>query len=153
MSELTSAATNADDAYRPEAVSTTLQATRFEGLVGELLGSALANRRVQAQLEQQLHFETMIGELSASLVAASVETVQDVMTVGLRRIAEFLHVDRSSVFEVSPDGSVLTLAHAWAAPGVPIVSGIELGERFPWIAQTVRRGQVLSLPGPDALPV
>jgi formate hydrogenlyase transcriptional activator len=121
-------------------------------LVGELLGGALARKRVQEELEQQLRFEVMIAELSATLMAASFETVHDAIVAGLRRLAEFLCVDRCSIFESSKDAAFLKLAHVWAAPGVPVVSEVELDRQFPWMAEIVRRGEMLALPNADAIP-
>lgn len=122
-------------------------------LVGELLGSALARRHVQDQLEQQLRFEQVMGEVSANLMAASSEAFPAAIEAGLRRVGEYLAVDRCSIFEFSMDGTFLALSHVWAAPGVPVVSDVDLGRQFPWTAEIVRRGRVLALPDRDAIPM
>lgn len=122
-------------------------------LVGELLGGALMRRRVQEEIERQLDFERAIGEISADLAAASMEALPKVIQACLRRIAEHFNVDRCSLFEFSKDAAVLTLAHGWAATGVSVVSVIDLNKQFPWIAEIVRRGRVLSLPGPEVIPI
>jgi PAS domain S-box-containing protein len=97
-------------------------------------------KRAEALLEERLRFEELVSELSARFIAAPAHEVDACIEEGLRRIATFLDVDRSTFFGVSPDGDVL-VTHAYAASAVPQVPVRPLQDVFPWSMAQLRQGR------------
>jgi signal transduction histidine kinase len=121
-------------------------------LVSEILGNALARKRAQEDLEQQLAFERMAAEIAASLVAPADGQVDAAIVDALGRAAAFLGVDRASLWDTTADGTRLACAHDWAAQGLfpPWPAG---GWRAPWMIGEVAAGRIVRLERLDDLPV
>jgi hypothetical protein len=70
-------------------------------------------------LRQQLAFEELLSALSSAFVAVAPGEVDAEIARWLRRLVEFLGVDRSGVAQMSPDRRVLQTTHAYAVEGAP----------------------------------
>jgi two-component system, NarL family, sensor kinase len=97
-------------------------------------------------------FESLLTNLSSTFVSAPAASVDGRIADALRRLAEFLHVDRAAFGEVAPDGKV-ELTHFYVLPGVPTYPRTVTDRQLPWWAERVRRGEVMAFARlPDDLP-
>ena len=69
-----------------------------------------------AQIDR-LKFEALLSDLSAAFINVPVSEVDGKIVQGLQRIVEFLGVDRSTVWKVSPDGKMIC-THSFARNGI-----------------------------------
>jgi len=82
-----------------------------------LNGSDLPLRTTADALEERLRFETMLSDLSARFINLPADQVDSEIEAGLRRLVESVGLDRSTLFQLSPDEKTLVVTHGWAAPG------------------------------------
>jgi signal transduction histidine kinase len=109
------------------------------GLIAVLLLQRTGRRRAEQSLAEHLRFERLLSELSARLVPVSLDAVDVEIERGLRRVAEFLGVDRASLHEYVPGGAIVRLS--WAVEGVEKQPSIVHAVRFPWTTAQLERGQ------------
>ena len=119
-------------------------------LIIVLLLQRTGRRRAEQSLSERLRFERLLSELSARLVPVSLDAVDVEIEQGLRRVVEFLGVDRASLHEYVPGGAIVRLS--WALEGVEGQSSIVDADRFPWTAGQLKRGQVVRFSPLDELP-
>jgi signal transduction histidine kinase len=114
-----------------------LEALVIAGLVFERTHRA----RAKSLLAERLRFESLVSELSARLIPVSLGDVDTEIERGLQRVVEFLRMDRASLIEHVPAGTVVRIA--WAVEGVDRMAPIlEVGQ-FPWAADRLQRGEVV----------
>jgi signal transduction histidine kinase len=100
-------------------------------------------------VRELLRFETLLAELSARFVNLAASQVDSQIELALRRLVEFLGMDRGGLAEVRIDQKQLVITHSYHVPGVPPDTHTILDEQLPWYTRTVYRGEVLRL---SALP-
>jgi PAS domain S-box-containing protein len=117
-------------------------------LIVALLRQRAKKRGTEKSLAERLAFETFRSDLSATFANLSEEQVASKIGESLRRIAEFLEVDRITLFECSQKGATLIAISTWSNSATePIVpdskpipwpwwtskglSGVTFGERHP----------------------
>ncbi|HET7875334.1 MAG TPA: GAF domain-containing protein [Methylomirabilota bacterium] len=123
------------------------------GLVAQMIASALARKREWQALEERLAFERLLAELSSAFVAVAPAAVDAEIEGWLRRLVEFLGVDRAGVSQVSPDGAEVCLTHFYAVEGVPPLPKIALDTQYPWFVEQVRQGRMIRVERlPDKVP-
>jgi signal transduction histidine kinase len=111
-----------------------------------------ARRQSEAALEERLRFETLMTDLSATFGKVPDKAVPKYIQNGLRQVAEFLGIDRSTLLEFSEDQTHLHAIHWYAVPGIPPYPANALA-RFAWLTTTLRGGQIVCFSRPDELPV
>jgi PAS domain S-box-containing protein len=99
-------------------------------LVLALLWQRAKRRKVEESLVEQLAFESLLSELSATFINLPEEQVDAHIEQGLGRIAEFLKIDRVTLFELSPDRTEMRSAFSSAGTGInpapPFVKATDL---------------------------
>jgi signal transduction histidine kinase len=71
----------------------------------------------------------------------------------LRRLVEFLGVERSAFAELAEDGTSLTASHCYVVPGYPPAPRVITRDQLPWYIAQVRSGEVLRFARvPDDVP-
>ena len=123
-----------------------LEALVIAGLVLE----RIRRGRVEGLLAERFRFESLLSELSARLIPVSLGDVDSEIERGLQRVVEFLRMDRASLIEYVPAGTVVRIA--WAVEGVERVSPILEPGQFPWAAGRVQSGEVVRFSRIDELP-
>ena len=125
-------------------------------LLSEVFAGALERRRAELALNERLRFETLLSELSAEFSGLPALEIDNEINRGLRRIVDFLGVDRGTLVSFSDDKLWAQTTHSWAADGVaPAPAAIAL-DQIPWTAARLRRGMAVhfsdleELPGKDA---
>jgi len=90
------------------------------------------HRPAMEALQERLQFEKLISDLSALFVNLPASEVDGQIEQGLKRIVEFLTIDRSSFGEFSEDMKELRGTHSYAVPGIePIPRNISK-DVWPW---------------------
>ncbi len=121
------------------------------GLVGEVFANALARKRAQVEREELLRFEDLVARLSATFIHVPVHAVDGAIEEALRLTAEFLGVDRATVYEFSEDRTVHRTAHMFAAPGVPRAPAMFRGDEVPWFMERMLSGLAVAVRRPGEL--
>src|SRR5262249_23034154 len=104
-------------------------------------------------VQERLRFETLLAELSVTFVNLPASDVDLQIESALRRLVEFLDVDRGGLAEVSVNPRQLVTTHSYHKPGIPLLPRIILNEQLPWYAKRIQEGEVFQISGlPDELP-
>ena len=122
-------------------------------LVWGLLLQRTGRRRVEVSLDERLRFESLLSELSASLIDVSMSDLDGAIERGLQRVGTFLKVDRANLHEYGDEersfvsrgprtGSGRCPA-SWSlisSRGPPSSSGEDTSSDFPgWTSSPSRR--------------
>jgi signal transduction histidine kinase len=104
-----------------------------------------------AMLEQRVAAETLISTLSARFSELSEDQVDAEIELWLRRLVEFLGVDRGTFAELTDRGFLVT--HSYAGPAAePYAKGLA-NRSLPWLTAQFAARRVVVLPRiPDDLP-
>jgi signal transduction histidine kinase len=119
-------------------------------LIAGLLIERMSRRRAALMLAEQLRFESLLAELAARLIPASLGDVDTEIERGLERVVNFLGVDRASLTEYVSGGPIVRIA--WAVRGVERAAPMLEAARFPWAAERLRQGDVVRFSRVDELP-
>ncbi len=120
-------------------------------LVGQVFANALMRKRAQEQIDELLGFEQLLLQLSASFINLPVEAIGREIAQGLQQSAEFLRVDRATVYEFSDQHGICTAIHAYAAPGVQLAPAVVRREEFPWLFERLLLGEPFVMATPRDL--
>jgi formate hydrogenlyase transcriptional activator len=104
-------------------------------------------------VENQLEFERLIAELSVKFINLPSEQLIETVKDDLRRIGDTLDVDRCAFFRLREGDLPLVPIAWWHRPGVgpsPVVTSPM--ERFPWVQETLRGGQLLCFSKTEEIP-
>jgi two-component system sensor kinase FixL len=121
-------------------------------LVVGLLINLRRRRRVEASLARRLEFETLLAELSSQFVAVEANEVDREIEQGIKRLAEFLGIDRGRLWQVSGAQGEFIPTHSWTVPGIQHISPPLAQKHFPWIRSQMLQGRPVAFSRPDELP-
>jgi signal transduction histidine kinase/ABC-type uncharacterized transport system substrate-binding protein len=118
-----------------------------------LLIERSGRRRAEVSLGERLRFETLLAEEAATFSRVSAADVDHEIERALRRIADFLGVDWSTLTEYSEDSRTARVTHRWMAEGMDPqpVAALGLGE-IPWSVAQLRRGATVRFARVEELP-
>lgn len=85
------------------------------------LASIEESSRLNEKLENLLQFEQLVSSLSAHIVTAAEDALDDEIDRSLSRILDFLHVDRCGLLRLMPDEASWVIEYAAYADGIPTV--------------------------------
>jgi signal transduction histidine kinase/CheY-like chemotaxis protein len=111
--------------------------------------------QVEAELTHGLRFERMMAAISTGFTNQVAENADGEFDAALRCIGEFADVDRSYVFQFTPDLTVLSCTHEWCREGVAAARQRLQGltaKALPWNFPMHQRGEVVSVPDVSDLP-
>lgn len=106
----------------------------------------------ERQLEEMIRFEKLLSEISTHLVNLPAEQIEREIEQGLRRVVEFLGVDRGGVYIFSGDRTRISRKYFWGMEGIPESAPILEDQKFPWLSEKLRKGEILVIPRVDDLP-
>jgi signal transduction histidine kinase len=101
-------------------------------------------------LEERLRFETLLSELSAGLIHVVASNLDVALEHGLQQIVTFLGADRGNIDDYA--GDVPTARISWALPGLTEPPQVLAAGGFPWVAEKLRRGEIVRFSRLDELP-
>lgn len=134
---------------------------RANGRGGSSAGAELALPRtcagteLQVELRYLANFERLIIALSERFIATSAASLDRDICHALKGIGTFAEVDRSYVFQFSPDGERLSNTHEWCAEGIePAMHRVQDAsvDRFAWAVARLRRAEVLHISDVEQMP-
>jgi PAS domain S-box-containing protein len=92
-------------------------------------------------LEEQLHFERLVAELSSRFIGLPVEQIPGAIRDGLRRICEQVGLDRSAFYKLGRDEALVNAVN-WTAAGVALLMPATVDTALlPWSIERLRAGQ------------
>ncbi|MEJ2670941.1 MAG: ABC transporter substrate binding protein [Deltaproteobacteria bacterium] len=139
------------ESHKREVIGTGAAFSVLSLLVVGLLINLGRRRRAEGSLAKRLKFETLVAELSGQFVAVEAGKVDQEIDQGIKRLVEFLGVDRGRLWQLSgPQGEFIP-THSWAAPGIRAIS-LPPAQRFPWIRSQMLQGIPVTFSRPDELP-
>src|SRR5271169_1659099 len=111
-------------------------------LLLSLLRQRGEKRKVEATLVERLTYEKLLSDLSAQFISLPEDQVDVNVEQALGRIAEFLKMDRVTLFEFSPDKTELRAAFSWTGGGTtPAPTSVKAAD-LPWWRIRLLRGEV-----------
>ena len=122
---------------------------RFLGYIGSCI-DITESKISERLLNDQLILDLVLAEISAQFINLPAKELDSQIKVAQRRICEALDLDRSTLFQVSADGGVIT-THSWARMGSEPASTWSK-EECPWTAGKLLGGQRVSFARIDDLP-
>jgi PAS domain S-box-containing protein len=105
------------------------------------------------EIEKQLEFERLIAELSVKFINLPPDQLIETVKDDLGKIGETLEVDRCAFFRLREGDLPLVPIALWHRSGVgpsPVVTSPT--ERFPWVQETLRAGQLLCFSKTEEIP-
>jgi hypothetical protein len=109
-----------------------------------IAASAAAGARPDANIAGRLRFESFLLELSAFFAKASTDCIELGLDLWLKKLAQFIGVDRISLWECDIDFGQMHLRHIYCAPGFANPSTTFASTAFPWLIDEFRHGRIVS---------
>src|SRR5262245_54173797 len=98
-------------------------------------------RRISRKKQAEA-FELLITDISAKFANLSSEEVEAAIQDGLRRVVDFLDMDRGALLEITDD--IVRVVQAYARPGIPLASSENI-TRLNWYRSKVRTAEPVIL--------
>jgi PAS domain S-box-containing protein len=111
-------------------------------LIFGLLWQRSTKRKVEASLVERLTFEKLLSDLSTTFINLPEEQVDVNIENGLGRIAEFLKMDRVTLFEFSRDRTEMTASFSWTSGGTSPAPALVKAADLSWWRTRLLRGEV-----------
>jgi PAS domain S-box-containing protein len=111
-------------------------------LLLSLLRQRRAKRDVETSLIERLTFEKLLSDLSTKFISLPEDQVDVNIEQGLGRVAEFLEMDRVTLFEFSMDKTELKSAFSWVRGGVTPAPTVVKAAELPWWRGRLLAGEV-----------
>jgi PAS domain S-box-containing protein len=140
------------ESYKREIVGTATAFCLLSLLTIGLLINLARRRRVERFLAMRLEFEMLLAELSAQFVAVEANEVAREIDLGIKRLVEFLGVDRGRLWQFSEYQEEFVPTHFWAAPGFAPPPPSPVREQFPWIRSQLLQGKPVAFSRPGDMP-
>jgi len=120
---------------------------------GIMPGLQNETNQAPAAVDDRLQFESLVADVSARFVNLPADQVDAEIEAAQRQIVEALGLDRSTLFELLPDGRTLVFTHYWAQPGfTEPPKRVDAGEHFPWCVERLLRREIVSYTSLSELP-
>lgn len=114
-----------------------------------LAGLTQERKRDQQALTERLRFEEWRARLSGDFVDLRSDRMDETLETWLRRLGQFLEVDRALLVRLTEDGETFVVTQSWSAPGLPAVPASIVNKDLPWSSEALRHecSVVWSRPG------
>jgi PAS domain S-box-containing protein len=96
--------------------------------------------RAESLLRYELQFETLVSDLSASFAGVPADRTNPEIDKALKKLREFLALDRVCLYETSPGGDIFQLRYSAGLEGIPSGPLAFSREEFPWIVSNLLQG-------------
>lgn len=106
-------------------------------------------KRTEAELRHQLAIENIIANISTRFINLGTDEIDSSINQALQTVGEFAEVDRSYVFTISDDGTIMHNSHEWCATGIESqmdsLQGMVIDE-FPCLARKLKNYEIVHYP-------
>jgi len=124
-------------------------------VVGEMFAGAIERERATSALTRQVRMETLVAHISTRFINLPTYALDREIGKAIEKIGAFTAVDRSYLFQLTPDGRYMNNTHEWCAPGIEPhldrLQGLPVGE-FSYSMNWMRGGEVFHVPRVTDLP-
>jgi formate hydrogenlyase transcriptional activator len=120
------------------------------GADGEMLSAADDGSVAASELNQR--FERLLLQVSTTFVSTPANQVDACIESALRRVVEFLGLDRGMLARIDAETRQRSITHSWAAPGVEPHEALRLAQVFPWGSKRILAGEMVTVSRIDELP-
>ncbi|MGA7127300.1 MAG: ATP-binding protein [Chthoniobacterales bacterium] len=127
-------------------IGLTLFAVIATVLILILLRNLSRLRRTRRELNDRLRFERLIAMLSARFVNILPEKVDHEIQAGLNEVVDTMKLDHWVFFELSTDGSGLSVTHQMQRLGADTARLSLSKQQLPWLAEQISQGNSVVLP-------
>ncbi len=144
-----------------EAIEVSIKGVPVKTDSGELIGGYAIYSDITDQVEAaktlkyKLEFESMVTDISSRFVNAQPDNFDNTVDYALQKSGEFFQVDRSYMFLISKDRTILNNTHEWCANGIKpqihINQNININN-FNWLQKKINKSWYLSIYDIDTLP-
>jgi len=127
---------------------------KVAGIIG-IARDVTERLRAERTLKQLVLFEKLITSISTSFINLPSEEIPQGINRALREIGEFAGVDRSYIFLLSEDKTLLHNTHEWCAPGIkPEIDHMQglARQSIPWFAERILKPEIVYVPRVKDLP-
>jgi PAS domain S-box-containing protein len=108
---------------------------------------------VEKALRDRLDFEALVTDITARVVAAPPQEIDDALHDALDRFRRAVAADRAILFEYSEDWTIGMITHVAYGEGVPhSPERVDIRAMFPWADRRLRSGETLAIPDVSAMP-
>lgn len=112
-------------------------------------------RMAELTVQERLEFERLISKISTEFINLGPAEVDKGINNALRTIGEHVGADRSYVFLLSEDGSLMTNSHEWCREGIcPQIGRVrnQPTDVAPWCIDQIKKLAVVNVASLDELP-
>ncbi|MEA3232699.1 MAG: GAF domain-containing protein, partial [Thermodesulfobacteriota bacterium] len=103
--------------------------------------------------EKTLEFERLLATLSSRFINLPTDQVESEINRALKRVVEFLDVDRSSFFELDEDKKTIVTIQSYAVGGIEPFKSNDVSTVLPWYTEKIIQGDIIIYSRlPDELP-
>jgi PAS domain S-box-containing protein len=99
-----------------------------------------------------LRMEKLLLDMSAAFAVAPSKDLDSEIRLWLKRFADLLQAERSTLFEYFPEMNALTVHSSYSAPGLSPLELQRVHIQLPWFAEQISRGNVLRLDSAEDIP-
>lgn len=109
--------------------------------------------QVEHHLASALRLQRLLAEISSRFVTRPAGRMDDTIEETQRLICETLGLDRSTLWQITGDGTEMMLTHFWQpAGGIPLRRNFITNGNLPWAEGRIRRGEAFHFSSLDDLP-
>ncbi len=112
-------------------------------------------KKVEESLSRRAAFDAIITRILAGFASCAAEEVDGCIRASLEEMARFVGVDSAVIALFSPDHATWSMAHNWAAPGIPDVTPryqhVPMGTSN-WAAVKLLAGEAVVINSIDEIP-
>lgn len=106
-------------------------------------------KRTEAELRHQLAIENIIANISAKFINLGTDEIDAGINHALQTVGEFAEVDRSYVFTISDNCTIMNNSHEWCTAGIEPqmdnLQGLLIGE-FTCLARKLKNHEIVHFP-------
>jgi transcriptional regulator with GAF, ATPase, and Fis domain len=112
-----------------------------------------APAEVERSLRERLDFEALITDVTAHVVAATPQTIDEALLEALEKLRVAVAADRALLIEFSADWSSVFITHVRCGPGVsPVPERVDMRGFFPWSNSRIEAGETVIIRDARELP-
>ncbi len=121
----------------------------------ELRAEVTERKRAEKALLYRIEMEELITAVSARFIGIPQDIIDPEINRALQLVGRFTGIDRSYLFMLSDNGTIVNNTHEWCAPGiVPQIENLQRlpASTFPWWMEKLHRNEIVHIPCVTDLP-
>ncbi|MBM3253184.1 MAG: PAS domain S-box protein, partial [Candidatus Omnitrophica bacterium] len=128
---------------------------RILGILSSAIGIEEERLEKARALKQRLEFERFITTILTEFINIKIDEIDQAINTALKKIGEFVGVDRSYVFIARDNLTRADNTHEWCREGIKsYINKLQdlRVEEFPWFTQKMKNLETIYIPSVDMLP-